>query len=241
MIGVSARVIDRADEIDERSCRIISAAHDFHDDRIVAKLQHPSLFGFACAGAKSLHAALDHETGLFEQTIEREPGRRSRLAVQSDAGGDLRRQHGGVDGCGHVVNQPQTIETDQPLRGRIGKIVSPRRAAEAEQPVRGDAPLGFDGVGETGEIGGLATERRRRHEAAKALPAPDQPFVNQHLDGAADGESTNPETLRQRRLAVYALAGPLIGDLAAHDVDELQIKRPVQICVECVAHSPKSG
>ena len=73
--------------------------------------------------------------------------------------------------------------------------------------MRGDAPLRRDGLGEAGEIGRRALQRRRRDETAEPLAAADQALVDEDLDRARDGEPADAETLGQRRLAVDPLAG----------------------------------
>lgn len=240
LIGVAARVIDRAHEIDQRPGAVEGAAHDLHDHRVVAEFEQAMLLGIGRAGAQCLDAARDGEPGLREQSIEREIRRRRGFARQPDPARDLGRQDGGVNGGRDCVDQPQAVETNQPLRRRIGQIVAPRRFAEAEQAVAGDAPLRLDGVGEACEIGRLAPERRRGDETAQPLAAPDQPFVDQHLDGAADGEAAHPEALDERRLAVDTLARPLGRDIAAQRVDELQVERPIQFRVQRKAHVPST-
>jgi len=236
LIGVAAGVIDRAHEVDQRAGGVVGAAHDLHHDGVVAEFEQAPLLRVGGARAQSLHAACDDQPPLREQAIKRETRRRGGLLRQSDPAHDVRREHGRVNRGRHAVYEPKPVETDQLLRRRIGEIVAPRRVAEAEQQMARHAPLRLDGVGEAREIRRLAAERRRRHETAETLPAPDQPFLDEPLDGAADREAADAEAPRQRRLAVDAVARPLQRDLGAQHVDELQIERPIEVGVQRGAH-----
>ncbi len=122
------------------------------------------------------------------------------------------------------------------LAGGERRAFAPIRVAEGEQSVRGRPALRFDRLGEAGQRRGLAQQRRRRDEAAKALLAAHEALVNQDFDGARDREAADGEALGQDRLAIHALPRSLAADLLPKPVGKLEVKRPVEIGLQGGRH-----
>jgi hypothetical protein len=179
------------------------------------------------ARAQRFNAAIDKQAGFVKSAIERKLGARHSLGRQADAVGYNRQDHRTMNRRRHAVDEAQPIERDQRLFLSIGEAFTPMRWAKGEHTMRRRASRRQNRLGETREIGWRPFQGRRRDESPPSLTATDQALVNENLDGARNGEATDPKTPRKLRFAADPVAGRLVGHLDAQTVDQLHVERPI--------------
>jgi hypothetical protein len=227
LIGVTTRVVDRFDNVEQPAAGVIRLAIDFHNDGIVSEPEQCRLFPGGRTRAQRLDAPRDGKPRLVEPSIEREARRRRRRQRQADAACNLGGDDGTVDGRRDAVHEAEPVEPDQLDVLAIRRAFPPDDRLERQNAMRRRAALRRDRLGEARKIGGRTQERGRRDETSNPLAPPDQPLVDENLNRPRHREATDAEAVGELGFAVDAIAGLLVGDILPQPVHQLQIERPV--------------
>ena len=144
--------------------------------------------------------------------------------------GDVRVQHGIVDGERSAVDQAKAFEAKERRSLCVGKVgsVCAIDKREIQQAMSRRAALGRHGFCKTAKIGRRASKSWRRYESSKPLPPREDAVPDQNLDCPSDRKPADAEPPSELRLAVDAGAGLPDRNVLSEPVDQLEVERPVE-------------
>lgn len=207
LVGISARIVDCADAVEDSAVSCKGVSVDGDDDPATRQTEKGAVFRFGGAGDQPLRRRMGRQPAIFKMTVERKTRIADALLRQVDTLDQRFGQHRTMARDRDIIDQSQPVEQHQFVVLVIGHAALPRRRAIVEQAVRRLVSAGGNRLGKAQKIARRTSQRRFGHEGAAALPARDQTFFHEDFNGPRDREPTHGKLLGQLRLAWQPRSG----------------------------------